>query len=92
MGLDAKAREKLHGYVEKLQQWMAGVLIWHQTVDRYKESELRQSRTPGRYMQHLRGPTGRGTSAARLASLFAGNRSASAGRETPRVHLTEGKR
>ncbi|MFL5357826.1 family 2 encapsulin nanocompartment cargo protein terpene cyclase [Archangium sp.] len=92
MGLDAKAREKLHGYVEKLQQWMAGVLIWHQTVERYKEAELRQSRTPGRYMQHLRGPTGRGTSAARLASLLAGNRSAPAGRETDRVLLTEGKR
>ncbi|MFY0526549.1 family 2 encapsulin nanocompartment cargo protein terpene cyclase [Archangium gephyra] len=91
MGLDAKAREKLRGYVEQLQQWMAGVLIWHQTVDRYKEAELRRSRTPGRYLQHLRGPTGRGTSAARLASLVSGNRPASAGRATDSVFVKEGK-
>ncbi|QRN94392.1 germacradienol/geosmin synthase [Archangium violaceum] len=92
MGLDAKAQEKLRGYVEKLQQWMAGVLIWHQTVDRYKESELRQSRTPGRYLRHLRAPTGLGTSAARIASLLGGNRTEPVSREKDRVLLTEGKR
>nr|QKW93943.1 germacradienol/geosmin synthase [Vitiosangium cumulatum] len=91
-GLDGKAQERLHAYVEQLQQWMAGVLIWHQTVDRYKEFELRQSRTPGRYLNQLRGPTGLGTSAARIASLLGGHRPVPAGRETDRVLQTEGKR
>ncbi|WNG47859.1 germacradienol/geosmin synthase [Archangium minus] len=92
-GLDGKAQERLRAYVEQLQQWMAGVLIWHQTVDRYKEFELRKSRTPGRYMHQLRGPTGLGTSAARIASLLSGgNRPVPAGREKDPVLLTEGKR
>ncbi|HEX5751881.1 MAG TPA: family 2 encapsulin nanocompartment cargo protein terpene cyclase [Archangium sp.] len=91
-GLDGKAQERLHAYVEQLQQWMAGVLIWHQTVDRYKEFELRRSRTPGRYLHHLRGPTGLGTSAARIASLLGGNRAGQTGREKDRGLQTEGKR
>ncbi|TQF16930.1 germacradienol/geosmin synthase [Myxococcus llanfairpwllgwyngyllgogerychwyrndrobwllllantysiliogogogochensis] len=65
--LDARAQEKLNLYVVKLQNWMAGVLIWHQTVDRYKEFELKGSRKP---MPHVHGPTGLGTSAARIASMF----------------------
>jgi germacradienol/geosmin synthase len=70
-GLDAKTQEKLRGYVERLQQWMAGVLQWHQTVDRYKEFELRNTRKPGRVFA---APTGLGTSAARIASLLGGHR------------------
>ncbi|KZL48387.1 Geosmin synthase [Nodularia spumigena CENA596] len=64
--LDTSTREKLYGYVEKLQQWMCGVLQWHITVDRYKEFELRNSSAsiPG-----INGPTGLGTSAARIKSL-----------------------
>ncbi|WP_257450496.1 family 2 encapsulin nanocompartment cargo protein terpene cyclase [Archangium lipolyticum] len=92
MSLSEEAKKKLHGYVEKLQQWMAGVLIWHQTVDRYKEAELRQSRTPGRYLRHLKGPLGRGTSAARLASLFSGHRPSSTGHAAGYGLQTEGKR
>lgn len=68
-GLDTRAREKLRGYVEKLQQWMAGVLRWHRTVDRYKELELRNTPKPGR---RFGGPTGLGTSAARIAALLGG--------------------
>ncbi|WP_193195238.1 family 2 encapsulin nanocompartment cargo protein terpene cyclase [Nostoc sp. MG11] len=64
--LDASTREKLHGYVEKLQQWMCGVLKWHITVDRYKEFELRNSSAAGRLSS---GPTGLGTSATRIRSL-----------------------
>ncbi|MBN3898969.1 MAG: germacradienol/geosmin synthase [Nostoc sp. NOS(2021)] len=64
--LDASAREKLHGYVEKLQQWMCGVLKWHIAVDRYKEFELRNNSAAGRLFG---GPTGLGTSAARIGSL-----------------------
>ncbi|MET0405108.1 MAG: germacradienol/geosmin synthase, partial [Cystobacter sp.] len=65
--LDSDAREKLRGYVKKLQQWMAGVLRWHQAVERYKEAELRASRMPRR---HAPRATGLGTSAARIASLW----------------------
>ncbi|WP_224371149.1 family 2 encapsulin nanocompartment cargo protein terpene cyclase [Hyalangium versicolor] len=69
--LDSQAREKLNKYVEKLQQWMAGVLRWHQAVDRYKEFELLNSRKPERLIGK---PTGRGTSAARIAALFGAHR------------------
>ncbi|MFP2926097.1 family 2 encapsulin nanocompartment cargo protein terpene cyclase [Pyxidicoccus sp. 3LG] len=69
--LDSRAQEQLHKYVVKLQQWMAGVLRWHQTVDRYKEFELRNAQRRG---LHFGGPTGLGTSAARIARLLGGNR------------------
>jgi germacradienol/geosmin synthase len=92
-GLDTQAQERLRAYVERLQQWMAGVLIWHQTVDRYKEFELRRSRTPGRYLQRLKGPTGLGTSAARIASLLGRGRPAPAEhREKDQVPSIGGKR
>jgi germacradienol/geosmin synthase len=64
--LEETAREKLLKYIEKLQQWMCGVLKWHTTVDRYKEFELQNSASP--IVRLLRGPTGLGTSAARLGS------------------------
>jgi germacradienol/geosmin synthase len=65
--LDKAVQAKVLGYVEKLQQWMAGVLRWHIAVDRYKELELRNTPKPGR----LYGvPKGLGTSALRLAQEF----------------------
>ncbi|WP_044243564.1 family 2 encapsulin nanocompartment cargo protein terpene cyclase [Chondromyces apiculatus] len=70
-GLDDAGRAKVNEYVERLQEWMAGVMIWHQTVDRYREFELRADRTPGSLLKNVGGPTGLGTSAARLASQFA---------------------
>ncbi|MHC5935640.1 family 2 encapsulin nanocompartment cargo protein terpene cyclase [Nostoc sp.] len=66
--LDESTREKLLGYVEKLEQWMSGVLKWHITVDRYKEFELRNSASP--IVRLLNGPRGLGTSAARIGSLL----------------------
>lgn len=65
--LDESTRKKLLGYVEKLEQWMAGVLRWHITVDRYKEFELRNSASP--VVRLLNGPGGLGTSAARIGSF-----------------------
>ena len=81
--------EKLSKYVEKLQQWMAGVLRWHAAVDRYKEFELRNAAKPERLSGNL---TGLGTSAARVASLFSASRSGGGCRESGRVLLPEGKR
>jgi germacradienol/geosmin synthase len=65
--LDQSTREKLLGYVAKLEQWMCGVLKWHIAVDRYKEFELRNSASP--VVRLLNGPRGLGTSAARIGSL-----------------------
>ncbi|MCC3413714.1 MULTISPECIES: family 2 encapsulin nanocompartment cargo protein terpene cyclase [unclassified Microcoleus] len=65
--LDESTREKLLAYVEKLEQWMCGVLKWHTKVDRYKEFELRNSASP--IVRLLNGPTGFGTSAAHIKSL-----------------------
>jgi germacradienol/geosmin synthase len=88
-GLDAGARERLHRYVEKLQQWMAGVLRWHLAVDRYKEFELRNSLR----LERLFGaPTGLGTSAARIASLLGGARPELDLREQDAVVLSKGRR
>jgi germacradienol/geosmin synthase len=61
--LDTSTREKLYGYVKKLEQWMCGVLKWHRAVDRYKEFELRNNSTEKRL---LSGPTGLGTAATQI--------------------------
>ncbi|WP_103515111.1 Geosmin synthase [Streptomyces sp. SM10] len=65
--LDAEAREVLAGYVLELQHWLAGILIWHRDCRRYREQDLRRGNaTPW----HLGGPTGFGTSAARITRLL----------------------
>jgi len=66
--LDESTQEQLLKYVEKLQQWMCGVLKWHITVDRYKEFELRNSASL--VVRLLNGPRGLGTSAARISSSW----------------------
>lgn len=68
--LDEITREKLLAYVEKLENWMCGVLRWHIKVDRYKEFELRNSASP--IARVLGGPTGLGTAAARIGSSLVG--------------------
>ncbi len=40
-GLGAEARATLEGYVRELQNWMAGILVWHRDCRRYREDELR---------------------------------------------------
>ncbi|MGW2325770.1 terpene synthase family protein [Streptomyces sp. NPDC001700] len=62
-GLSAAGRAALEAYVRDLQDWMTGIMTWHREVARYREEELR--RPPGGPRQLL-GPTGLGTSAARL--------------------------
>ncbi|KIG18953.1 Germacradienol/germacrene D synthase [Enhygromyxa salina] len=53
--LDSSASAKLDGYIEGLQQWMAGVLRWHAAVDRYKEPELRASSPAHGFLERLAG-------------------------------------
>jgi germacradienol/geosmin synthase len=69
LGLDRTARSQIDTYLRGLQLWMAGIIRWHRTVDRYKESWLRRGRTPAPTWGR---PTGLGTSAARIASRFSG--------------------
>jgi germacradienol/geosmin synthase len=68
LGLDQGVRDALARFVEQLQQYMCGVLLWHVRVDRYKEHELRGSRPAP--LRALAAPSGLGTSAARLASVW----------------------
>ncbi|HEX7835882.1 MAG TPA: germacradienol/geosmin synthase [Kofleriaceae bacterium] len=69
LDLDQTARRQVDAYIQGLQLRMSGTLAWHRAVDRYKESELRRGRTPALTWGR---PTGLGTSAARIASLFRG--------------------
>jgi germacradienol/geosmin synthase len=39
-GLSDEARAIMRGYVADLQNWMAGILNWHRSVDRYKPEYL----------------------------------------------------
>ena len=65
--LDTEAREVLAGYVTELRHWLAGILIWHRGCRRYREEDLRRGTgTPW----HISGPTGFGTSAARVTRLL----------------------
>ncbi|RKT52863.1 terpene synthase family protein [Saccharothrix australiensis] len=66
--LNRAARAALTRYAAELQDWMAGILNWHEKARRYDEETLT------RHFAHravgaprpLRGPTGLGTSAARV--------------------------
>ncbi|WP_434347618.1 family 2 encapsulin nanocompartment cargo protein terpene cyclase [Myxococcus virescens] len=70
-GLDAKAQEKLHKYVEQLQQWMAGIPRWHAEVTRYTETELIHDASPKFKAGKV---SGLGMSAMRIAELFHGGK------------------
>jgi germacradienol/geosmin synthase len=72
-GLDEAARDAVDGYVAQLRDWMSGVLLWHRMTSRYDEAELRRAApapVPARRAAPLavtfRGPTGLGTTAARV--------------------------
>ncbi|MFJ9517242.1 germacradienol/geosmin synthase [Kitasatospora sp. NPDC101801] len=71
-GLEAEARRELEGYVQEIRHWMYGILVWHAGCDRYNEAALQRhfapTTTPVR--QPLGGPTGLGTSAARVLELI----------------------
>ncbi|HKS43806.1 MAG TPA: terpene synthase family protein [Amycolatopsis sp.] len=69
-GLDEQARGTLAGYATELQNWLAGILTWHEGCRRYDEAELRYRPHAGARV--LGGPTGLGTSAARLTVLAGG--------------------
>jgi germacradienol/geosmin synthase len=63
--LNASQRNRLNQYVTSLQDWMAGVLKWHEMCHRYPGFEASKPQNT----RHLFGPTGLGTAAADLRSL-----------------------
>ncbi|WP_323369387.1 terpene synthase family protein [Streptomyces alkaliterrae] len=69
-GLDAEAREVLAGYVRELENWLAGILNWHRECRRYGAEELAEDHRVPRGLPS--GPTGIGTSAARLVATLVG--------------------
>jgi hypothetical protein len=66
--LDKDGRAALDTYVRELEDWIAAILNWHQGIRRYREEDLRG--VPAPTWQRC-GPTGLGTSAARIVNLFA---------------------
>jgi len=74
--LDERDRETLHARVVVLQNWMAGVLAWHQLTARYTEAQaLRRYRpesvTETRPRARVGGPSGLGYAAAHWPSTIA---------------------
>jgi germacradienol/geosmin synthase len=51
-GLDAADRGTLEGWVEMMQDWMAGILDWHRLSARYPEESLRELPVPGAVIHH----------------------------------------
>jgi len=60
--LNASQRERLRQYVISLQDWMAGILRWHEKCLRYPGFAAPASQRT----HHFSGPTGLGTSAAHI--------------------------
>ena len=72
--LSAEVRAALLEHAGRLQNWMAGILTWHEGCPRYEEDELRRQLVamPEAASSGLGALTGLGTSAMRIESLFGG--------------------
>ena len=66
--LDPEARESLDGYVRELENWLSGILVWHEDCRRYREADLQRSQAvlAPEPQRRIDIPSGLGTSAARL--------------------------
>ncbi|MGE7434392.1 terpene synthase family protein [Kitasatospora sp. NPDC001175] len=73
--LDQQTRRAVDDYVQDFRYWLAGIKIWHEDCIRYREQDiLRHSARSGRHLAAARrfaGPTGLGTSAARVPAAAA---------------------
>ncbi|GGK34495.1 terpene synthase [Pilimelia terevasa] len=65
-GLADDVRRTVDRYAGQLQDWLAGILTWHEGCHRYREADLRRH-----YAAPALAPAGLGTSAARLGPLLA---------------------
>ena len=68
LALDEPARQVLARRVDGLKSYMSGNLEWYRTSGRFAEEDLRRDRTRRAAAVLSLGPTGLGTSAARLAA------------------------
>ncbi|WP_307853441.1 terpene synthase family protein [Kitasatospora sp. RG8] len=71
--LGPESRAVLDGYVKELENWLAGILIWHRGCKRYTEDDLKRHfgreelpAAPAAVEGVALGPKGLGTSAARF--------------------------
>lgn len=56
-GLDAEVRAVLDGYVKELENWLSGILVWHDGCHRYKEEDLLRDRAGiTRWLPDAQGP------------------------------------
>ncbi|MCF3960778.1 terpene synthase family protein [Streptomyces fuscigenes] len=62
--LDGAARAALAGYVKELENWLSGILVWHEGCHRYTEADLLEDHPQRRLLPPA--PTGLGTSAVRI--------------------------
>jgi germacradienol/geosmin synthase len=62
---DAATREALQSHARNLENWLAGILNWHQGCHRYAEADLISNARPAR-PELFGSPTGLGTSAVRI--------------------------
>ncbi|UNO40813.1 terpene synthase family protein [Streptomyces sp. MST-110588] len=82
--LPEETRTVLDGYVRELENWMSGILLWHRQCHRYGDADLRHWARPyprggagtgprggAAATRWSGGPTGLGTSAARLVGSLA---------------------
>lgn len=65
LNLESAAREALWGHARNLQNWLSGILNWHQGCHRYAEADLISNTRPA-LPKLFRSPIGLGTSAARI--------------------------
>jgi germacradienol/geosmin synthase len=65
LDFDAATREAVAGHARNLENWLAGILNWHQGCHRYAEADLISNARPAR-PELFGSPTGLGTSAVRI--------------------------
>ncbi|MDX8145896.1 germacradienol/geosmin synthase [Lentzea sp. BCCO 10_0061] len=63
LSLDSATRASLTRYADELKDWIVAIINWHEETSRYGEDEIRTPVNSGAFSQ---GPSGLGTSAARL--------------------------
>jgi germacradienol/geosmin synthase len=68
---DASVREAVYRHARRLENWLSGVLNWHEGCHRYREADLISNARPAKPTAVPGILTGLGTSAARLVSIGA---------------------
>lgn len=78
LALDDAARTRVRAWVGRLETWMAGDLEWSRITGRYADRADRVGAMPRARLGSMHGPSGMGTSAARIAAALRSNPAAPA--------------